>query len=220
MPSDDEYKRLMERVREMENVFHDKLNAELSVMTREMEHRLSDEKRALREQHEASIENAKNMANESATRMEIATLQDKVEQYQGKYFDVEQTKIELTDQLEELQRDMYQMEDKMEPLEIKNKKLQKELKMATDRMREEQMRSESVRGSLTTYTAGGGHNRRSTEEWSAMVQKLREDKDTQEEQYEAEMKEFRVMVDQKMVCDTVFVNVRQFRLVTRQCLCR
>merc|ERR1719361_1075908 len=45
----------------------------------------------------------------------------------------------------------------------------------------------------------GGHNRRSTEEWNAMVQKLREEKETQEQQYEVEFREFEQMANQKVV---------------------
>ena len=53
----DWYQRLMERVREMESAHHDKSNAELSIKTRQMEQRLSEKKRALKEQYEAQITN-------------------------------------------------------------------------------------------------------------------------------------------------------------------
>ena len=220
----DWYERLMERVREMESAYHDKINAELSAKTRQMEQRLSEEKRVLKEQYEASMANNQIMANDDALRMELAKLQDKVEQYQGKYFDGEQKKIEITDQLEEVQREKYQMEEKMEQLEIENKKLQKELEVTAQQMREERMRSERDRDlddkRDTPYSAGGGHNRRSTDEWNAMVQKLREDKETQETQYEEEFKEFERMANHKVVCDTVYCKREIISVVDSRCLCR
>ena len=212
----DDYEGLMERIREMESTYYDKMNAELSVKAREMEQRLSDEKRALKEQYEASIANDPNMANKYALRMEIARLQDKLEQYQLKTFDGEQKKIELSDQLEEVQGQKWQIEWKMEDHEFENQKLQKKLEMTTQQMRlmeVQRIRSEQDR-------VGRGHHRRSTEEWNVMVQKLREDKDAQEEQFEEEFREYEHMANQKVVCDNVFVNERQSRLVARQCLCR
>merc|ERR1712154_719565 len=97
--SDEESLSLMERVKEMEQIYQDKI------------------------QSQSTNNNNNNMQQQPTNNIEIdelsreiARLNEELEKFKGKYFDSEQQKIELADQLDEIKEEKYKMEEKLEDL--------------------------------------------------------------------------------------------------------
>ena len=201
----DWYEKLMGRVREMESAYHDKINAELTAKHQQMSEQFMAKERALKEQLERERSLKESMVNDDELRREIARLNEDLEKFKGKYFDGEQKKIELGDQLDEVKEERYKMEEKMESLKVENETLQRELDEKERKWLDRDLEDKRDTN-RDPYSAGGGHNRRSTEEWNTLVQKLREEKETQETQYEVEFREFEQMANQKVVCSLYCVR--------------
>jgi len=179
----DWYEQLMTRVRDMEGAYQDKVNQEITIRQREMEQQLENERNKLEVEFQRELQKTQtvqgaNDANpdeiDELTR-EIARLNEELEKFKGKYFDSEQQKIELADQLDEIKEEKFKMEDKLEELATK------------------------VSEDLRDNARNSGHRRKTTAEWNDLVQKLREEKENQEAQYEEEFREFERMANEKVV---------------------
>merc|ERR1712115_315418 len=155
------------------------LNEERIRMNQELEQRIKEN-----QQQQTSIDNGSNPHEIDELSREIARLNEELEKFKGKYFDSEQQKIELADQLDEIKEEKYKMEEKLEDLAQKIS------------LNEEMRENDAGRNRMRN---GGGHNRKTTAEWNDLVQKLREEKENQEAQYEEEFREFERMANEKVV---------------------
>lgn len=196
----DWYSQLMERVREMEEVYQDKISADLASAKREMHQELQkeftertvNERVQMKRHYEQILERERARPNRDVDsehnrdpheidelQREIARLNEELEKFKGRYFDSEQRKIELADQLDEIKEEKFKLGETVEELK------------ATQADMEAQREEERERGGLV-----GG---KSVEEWNEIVQGLREEKETQETQYEEEFREFERMANAKVV---------------------
>merc|ERR1711920_848867 len=116
---------------------------------------LSEETDAMREEYERELEKLKeaklNHVEIDELSRENARLNEELEKFKGKYFDSEQKKIELNDAVDDIREEKFKMEAKLE--EMANK-----------------------------ISNGNGSDReeKSESEWRDLVQKLREEKESQE----------------------------------------
>eukprot|EP01083_Nonionella_stella_P162228 532352_1 len=185
------YEQLMARVREMELTYQDRVNEEVERRAVELHRELADERRRMRDEFEKQLAAQQQTTADLSSNpheidelsREIARLNEELEKFKGKYFDSEQQKIELADALDELKEEKFKMEEKLEELAAK---------VAIEPFANEELL-------LQSRNEARSHHAKSTGEWNDLVQKLREEKENQEAQYEEEFREFERMANEKVV---------------------
>jgi len=169
------YEQLMQRVNMMENAYQQRMEEEIE--------------RRVHLQHEMETANKQSKISHSAAEIdelsrENARLNEELEKFKGKYFDSEQKKIELNDAVDDIREEKFKMEAKLEEMAA---------------MRANNMLSLNNEEEEEDDDDDDERREKPESEWRDLVQKLREEKESQEAQYEEEFREFERMANEKVV---------------------
>merc|ERR1712244_192643 len=134
------YEQLMERVKEMEQIYQDKIQSQST-------------------NNNNNNQPTNNIEIDELSR-EIARLNEELEKFKGKYFDSEQQKLELADQLDEIKEEKFKMEEKMEELAEKLSNKEEEINNLQT-MQQQQQQFHLQRNNLL-------NNKKSEDEWNEL----------------------------------------------------